>query len=133
MSSILAPSNALTIYRGTSRSLNITVIKEDEVDSDGNPVPVNISNTRMIFSVKSCFDVKAPLIQKVSDDPTQIIYTNVFAGTAKIFLKPFDTQLMVPGVYNYDVWLLFLATNDRYLIIEPSTFEVKPTVGFILL
>lgn len=127
---LLAPVNALTIYRGASKTLELTVNKANVFDEDGKPVPVVLQSVKLLFSVK-CFASEQPaIIQKTTDAPAEITITAPYAGKAKIFLLPADTQRLDPGVYTYDVWLYFVLTGQRYIIVEPSTFEIKLPVSF---
>lgn len=130
---LLAPSGALSIYRGTTKTLALTVIQSGVTDSEGNPVPVPLlsGQVRILFSVKSQEDDKPALIQKTSDDPAQVLIVHPTGGKARIFLTPADTQHLDPGTYRFDIRLHYILTGQRYIIVKPSDFEVIQPVSFV--
>jgi hypothetical protein len=120
MSSNILADNAITIYRGSSKTYLLTVTDEDgEIQ--------NLTGASIYFTVKC--DVKDSLakIQKSSAQATEIEIHAPTEGKAKIYLGPTDTQNMDPGKYVFDVWVQ-LASGKRYPVIKPSTFKVEHAV-----
>lgn len=117
------PANTMTVRRGSSKTYELTVT--DEKDQ-----PVDLTGARLIFSVKAALTDQTTLIQKTSSEPTQIeILDPPRLGKARIYLRPVDTGID-PYQYTFDLWVV-LASGKRYPVIEPSTFEVKPSVSNI--
>lgn len=123
MGSLLYPANAITIIRGSSKTVELTV-------TDDNNAAVDLSDGKIYLSVKVSPSDERPLIQKVSTDITQIEIHLPRQGKAKIYFVPADTQNLDPHEYTFDVWAI-LASGKRYPVIEPSVFAVQPGVSHI--
>jgi hypothetical protein len=121
--SILYPENAISIIRGSSKTLKLTV-------TDENDAVVNLTGATIYFSVKVGERDPQPLFQKSSLNPAQAEITTPREGVALIYLQPSDTQSLDPHEYVFDVWTV-LANGKRYPVVKPSVFEVKPGVSLI--
>jgi hypothetical protein len=121
--SILLPENAVSIVRGTSRTLSLKV-----KDADGNPV--NLTGATVYFTVKQKAKDKYWLIQKISTDIAQVEIPNPTDGIAKIYLVPEDTVSLATTRYMFDVWVI-LSSGERYVVVAPSVFEVKDSITVI--
>jgi len=120
-SSLILPEDAIIIVQGTSRTLRVTV-------TDNDDVAVDITGGTIYFSVKQDIEDTEPLIQKISTNPAEAVITSSCGGEAEIYLKPADTQNLQPKVdYVFDVWLV-TASGDRYDVLPPTMFKVKPSV-----
>lgn len=117
---LLAPVNAVTVIRGSSKTFQLTV-----VDRFGKPV--DLTGATLFFTVKVKTEDPYPVIQKKSSDPTQILITNPKGGVAQIYLQPQDTANRDPLVHVFDAWVS-LVGGKRYPVIPPSTFEIVPGV-----
>lgn len=116
MVDILQPKNSLTVIRGESKTLKLSITK-----SSGSPV--NLTGGRLIFTVKPSLQSRDWLIQKTSDSASQIQITSVSGGTAEIYLRPADTKTLDAREYIFDVWLVF--AGEQYPVIRPSTFDLQ--------
>ena len=121
--SILFPENAVTIIRGASKTLKLTV-------TDENNAMVNLTGARVYFTVKISDRDPQPLFQKSSNNPAQAEITTPREGIALIYLQPSDTQNLDPHEYLFDVWVV-LANGKRYPVVKPSVFKVEPGISFI--
>lgn len=120
MTDILQPKNALTVYRGTSKTFVLTV-----TDADGKPV--NLTGARVVFTVKGRIEEQVPLLQKTSDNASQVLITGAAGGVAEIYLVPADTARMTARPYVFDVFVQ-LSSGKRYVVIPPSTLDLQSTV-----
>jgi hypothetical protein len=119
----ILPENAITIYRGQSKTLGVTIVTTDNK-------PVDITGGTIIMTVKESVDAAVPLIRKTSDVSTQVVVVSPREGKAQIFLVPADTQHLTIKQYIFDVWLL-TADDKQYPVILPSVFDLKPGVTII--
>lgn len=122
----LVPENALSVVRGSSRTLTLMV-----TDPANNGAALNITGAMIYFTVKKRLTDALPLIQKTGILAQEIDLIEPRAGHAEIYLVPADTQHLDPGLYVFDVWVI-LANGKHVPVIEPSTFEVLPTVTVLL-
>ena len=115
---ILLPENSVSVIRGTSKTLVLTV-------KDKNKEPVDLTGATIYFSVKKKeTDTGNPLIQKVSTDSVQIEVPNPTDGIAKIYLQPSDTQNLDITQYKFDVWMVS-SIGKRFVVVKPSIFNVE--------
>lgn len=139
----LLPVNSISVIRGVSKTLQVRVTSapgehSGPPESYGNPndfprphgKPVDLTGSRMIFSVKEFLEAPQPLIQKDSNNASEILFTNALCGIAQIYLVPQDTQFLDPLDFIYDVWLI-LPSGARYAVIPPSILQVKSGVTFV--
>jgi hypothetical protein len=127
MTNILLPENAVSIYRGVSKTLKLTVAQTDE---EGEVVPVDLTGASIYFTVKRDLKDTIPVIKKSTAQITEVEITDAYAGEANIFLNPLDTQNLEPGQYLFDV-LAVLASGKRYVVVKVSIFEVLAGVTVI--
>ena len=123
---ITQPKNTIRIIRGTSKTLELSVI-----DEEGDAV--DLAGARVIMSVKRTLDEKAPLFAKDSaKGSAQVeIQSPTKAGKADIYLLPSDTHTLDVGDYLFDVWVI-LSSGKRYAVIPPSTLTLEAGVTVIV-
>lgn len=121
MTDILLPKNALTVTRGTSMTLRLTV-----TDPSTNK-PVDLTGGRVVLTVKGRVEDSVPLIMKTTDVELQAAITQPTAGIAEIYLVPTDTERKTIKQYVFDVWVV-LANGKRYAVIPPSIFDLQAGV-----
>ena len=121
--SATAPANAVTVTRGTSKTLELTV-------TDSANKAVDLTGARIIFTMKRDSEDQLPLTQKASDDPLQVELSAPREGKAKIYLLPADTQNLDPKSYIFDVWVI-LSNGKRYVVVEPTPITLKAGVTLI--
>ena len=119
----IAPVNTLTFTRGTSKTLELTV-------TDAAGTIVDLSGSKVVFTLKDDAYNPLPLVQKTTDDPTQAELTEPRLGKARIYLSPADTQNLDPVTYVYDVWVV-LGSGKRYAVIAPT--DLTLTMGVTML
>ncbi|MFA5238295.1 MAG: hypothetical protein WC476_01130 [Phycisphaerae bacterium] len=107
----------LEIYQNDSE------IYTGTVTSDGEPVL--LSGASITFSVKENIDSSGYLIQKKSDDISEIDIFAPSSGNFYIYLNPEDTELE-PGFYPYDIEII-LASGFKKTI-EMDFLEIKKDV-----
>ena len=120
---ILAPENAVTMIRGTSKTLTVTV-------SNPDGTPTNLTGGRMVLTVKPNFWTDLPLIQKLTTDPSQGVITVPREGIAEFYLVPADTIGLDTKEYVFDVWLV-TATGERYAVVPPSALLLTANVTYL--
>jgi hypothetical protein len=120
MEDVLLPKNSVQIIRGTSKTLQLSVV-------DSHHKPVNLTGATIIFTVKNRVEDRQNVIQKTTQDPTQVQITDPFGGIAQIFLVPADTQLRDVKQYVFDVWVI-LTSGARYAVVVPAIFDLQPGV-----
>lgn len=123
MTAILSPENSLTVIRGTTKTLKVTVTKPDGSYFD-------ITGGRLVFTVKCSIFDDLPTLQKLTTIPAQGAVTIPRQGIAEFYLIPADTQGMKPREYLFDVWLI-TASGDRFCVVPQSTFVVQPGVTYL--
>lgn len=120
MSRINQPENAITLLRGVTKTLRLTI-----QDEDGDPV--DLTAATIYFTVKRKIGDELPLFQKISTSPTQAEITDAKGGVAKIYIYPGDTQGRDPGEYVFDIWLV-TGTGKQFAVVPPSIFEIEAAV-----
>ncbi len=124
MADILTPENGITIFKGASKTLKLSV-----VDAAGKPVAIN--GALIIFTIKRDIKDPQPLLQKKSTNGAEVLITAPDVGHAEIYLLPSDTQTWDVRTYTFDVWIQ-LASGARYVIVPPSDFRVdRPVTTFL--
>ena len=121
----ILPENAVTVIRGTSKTLEMIV-----TDSDGKAS--DLTGARVVLTVKETVADTNPIIQKISDFPAQAEVTVPRSGKAKIYLIPSDTQTLAIKQYVFDVWII-LPNGKRFAVVPPSIFEVQAGVTLLAL
>ncbi len=117
---ILLPENAVAVYRGMSKTFELTV-------KDATGAAIDLTGSSIYFTVKKSLKDPLPLIQKSAVSALQIELTAPRSGGASIYLDPSDTQSMDSGNYVFDV-IAILANGKRYVVIPPSVFIIESTV-----
>lgn len=120
---LLLPENAVTVIRGTSKTLELTV-------TDSNGSPVDLTGAKVVFTVKARVEDQIPLIQKTSDTLAQVTITSPTEGKAQIYLDAADTQTRDIKKYVFDVWVI-LSSGKRFAVVPPSVFEVQAGVTLL--
>lgn len=111
----------VTVHKGESKTLRVTVLDE-------NRDPADLASAVLTFTVKKTVNDSYALITKSSTVVGEIdILLPTTNGQADITLTGTDTNALVPGDYVYDVWVE-LPPATRLPIIPPSLFEVLPGV-----
>jgi hypothetical protein len=121
----ILPENAVTIIRGTSKTLELVV-----TDADGKAA--DLTGAKVIMTVKEHLTDTVPLVQKTSEVPAQAQVTVPREGKARIYLVPADTQTLATKQYVFDVWAV-LASGKRFAVVQPSTFIVQASVTVLAL
>lgn len=124
MDDVLQPKNAVQIIRGTSKTLQLTVV-------DSVSKPVDLTGARVVMTVKDRFEDTKNVFQKTSDAGTQVLITDAKGGIAQIFINPADTQDREIKQYVFDVWVI-LSSGKRYAVVPPSIFDLQPGVTVLL-
>lgn len=115
--SILGPENQIEIYRGSSKTYELTVV-------DGESHAVDLTGARIVLTVKCSEMDPAPLIQKDSQaGAAQVDITHPVEGIAEIKFIPSDTQTLDTGTYVFDVWVV-LVSGTRGPVVPPPPFKV---------
>ena len=120
MDDVLLPKNSVQLIRGTSKTLQLSVV-------DSNRKPVNLSGATIIMTVKNTVDNLKNVFQKTTNDPTQILITDPFGGIAQIFINPSDTQYLDIKQYVFDVWVI-LTSGARYAVVPPTILDLQAGV-----
>jgi hypothetical protein len=123
MDDVLQPKNAVQIIRGTSKTLQLSVV--DSVNK-----PVDLTGARVVMTVKSRFEDVNNVFQKTSDFVAQVQITDAKGGIAQIFINPSDTNERDIKHYVFDVWVI-LASGKRYAVVPPSIFDLQPGVTIL--
>jgi hypothetical protein len=123
MSNVLLPTNGVTVIRGTSHVLELCVL-------DDKDQAVDLTGSRIVFTVKCSVQDASPLFQKDSVNPAEVEFTNPEGGIARINIFPADTQTRDTTEYVFDVWAV-LASGKRFAVVGPSAFIIEPGVTLI--
>jgi hypothetical protein len=117
-----ATPNALTLVRGTSKTIELTVL-------DGVGAAFNLTNATLWFTVKKFITDEIFVIQKRSTDATEIEVTSAREGKASIYLLPSDTFNLSVREYTFDIWVVIPPPlGAQYLVVGPSTLELQDSV-----
>lgn len=120
---MLLPENSISIVRGTSKTLKLTV-----KTSAGQIV--DLTGGRLVFTVKYSTYDDLPLIQKLTTNPTEGSLTLPREGQAEFYLTPGDTNGLPVAQYVFDVWLI-TAADERYSVVDASSFVVTSGVTYL--
>lgn len=119
----LTPENSVSILRGTTKTLVVTV-----TNPDGEMT--NLTGAKLVLTVKRDLWDDLPLLQKLTTNAAQAVITKPREGLVEFYFTPADTQGLPPQDYIFDIWLL-PATGERYAIVAPTTFKVLPGVTYL--
>lgn len=120
---MMLPENSITVIRGTSKTLLLTVTKPDGTAFD-------MTGGKLVFTVKEALYDDLPVLQKLTSNPTEGSITKPREGIAEFYLRPVDTNGMPPKNYVFDVWLI-TSGGDRFAVVPESTFVVSPGVTYL--
>jgi len=131
-SNLSKSSNAIDLYQGESKDLDLTVTQlADEAESNECVevlVPVDLTGATLFFTVRKTAVSPTILIEK---DSTNIIEIEIVSpeteGRAIIHLTSGDTVNLDAGSYVFDVWVE-LSSGKRSPVIEVSEFIVREAV-----
>lgn len=121
----LDADNAIAVVRGATRSFALRVANDDGT-------PVNLTDARILCTVKARKSDEQPVIRKDSQamgSPPAFTRTGADdrTGVVTLNLYPRDTHNLEPGVYPYDVWVLF-GDGRRVPVIPESTLEILDSI-----
>jgi len=120
--SVVCNNRTVTVIRGSSKTLRVTV-------QDSSETPIDISGSTVFFSAKEKVSDTVALISKNSTNPAEIALTDPTNGVAEIYLVPSDTQSLDSGRLLYDVWIV-LVSGARHSIIQ-SELIVESSITVI--
>lgn len=123
--SLLLPENAVEIYRGMSKTLELAV-------TDAQGKAVDITGSTVHFTVKQDIRDGTATVQKSSASSSQIELTSPRLGIARIYIVPADTQNLDPASYTFDV-VLIMPGGKRYLVVPPTALVILPGVTTVAL
>ena len=87
----------------------------------------NITGFTVAFYVKQTVSGD-PVIEKTTDEITEIKITNGSKGIAELYLVPADTLSLDVGKYHYEVWITDLNSKDRPILMGYFwVMSVSPT------
>ena len=115
--SFLAPKNAVTMTRGTSKTLALSVTRDD------GSVP-NLTGAKIAFTLKAAITDDRVVVVKTSSKPSEVWITDPGGGKAEIYLIPGDTKNLPIRQYVYDIWVQ-LAAGERYAVVPPTTLDLQ--------
>lgn len=119
----LQPENSLSIVRGTTKTVLLTVRSADGTAT-------NLTGGKLVLTVKEALYDDLPLIQKLTTDPAQAVITKPREGLVEFYFVPADTQGLVPKAYLFDVWFI-TETGDRYAVVPPTQFLVQAGITYL--
>lgn len=119
--SLLDAYNALQIVRGSSCRYDLYLTSD-------TGRPENLTGARVLLSAKLNVTDESPLLRKDSNavSPT-ITVPDPLGGAIRVDFVPADTHALDPGVYHYDLWVIF-QDGRRVAVIPDSTLEVLPSI-----
>lgn len=118
MTDILLPKNGLTLIRGASKTLLLTVTAP-------TGKPLDLTGAKVVFTIKTRVDDERPILQKTSAVGAEAAITNAKGGVAEIYLVPADTKNLQIKQYVFDVWVILPAPgNEHFPVILPSVLEL---------
>lgn len=121
---LLESSTAIQIYKGQSKNLRLFVLDKKTRQ------PVDLTGASIYLTVKSKVASADVILRKTSADILEINIDQPLAGQALIYFTPVDTLNLECRGYVFDVWVV-LNTGARHLVVTPSEFIVKATVGVL--
>lgn len=96
----------IIIKRGDSRRIDLVFERPDE---EGVYTPVDIRASLVTFTVKDSFNTTddSALVNKTSEESSEITITDGEEGKARVFILPSDTEdVSRTSLFFYDVQLL---------------------------
>jgi len=80
-----------------------------------------VTGDTVYFTIKNSTSATPKILQKT--------ITSFTDGVASVSLTSADTKSLKPGIYKYDIKVIF-ANGDAISIIEPSDFEITGVVTY---
>ena len=131
-SNILGVENSLAITRGESATFQLYVTNPDEAVSGEASPPVNLTGSRVVFTVKRCISDKDVVFRKDSANGVlEIALVDAKAGEVEIYITPDDTSRLEAGEYVFDVWVI-LVDGSRYKVVGPASLVIAEGVTFLM-
>lgn len=122
--SLLALENSIDVVRGSTKIFELCV-KDDHGDG------VDITGSRVVFTVKCRIEDRENVIQKDSDNGiAEIELTEPKIGKAKIKLNSSDTANLELGKYVFDIWVV-LPSGAKHLVVGPGDLVITAGVTVI--
>jgi len=115
-----ATPNALVLVRGTSKTIELTVLNDAGEAFD-------LTSAVLWFTVKKFISDETFVVQKRSTDVTEIAITSAREGKASIYMLPADTFNLAVREYTFDIWVV-TTLGARYLVVGPSTLDLQDSV-----
>lgn len=131
-SNLSKSSNAIDLYKGESKDINLTV-EQLASEAESNECvqvysAVDLTGATLYFTVRKTASSATALIGK---DSTNIIDIEILSpatgGKAIIHITSGDTANLEAGSYVFDVWVEF-SSGKRSPVIEVSEFIVREAV-----
>ena len=119
MSSFLAAQNSLSLFRGASRTIVLTI-----TNSDGSVF--DLTGYTVWFTAKKSISDIGYVLRKKSDNPAQAVVTQPKGGVVEIYFVPGDTKDLPAASYIFDVWIV--GTTNRYLVVGPAELKLQDAV-----
>ncbi len=119
--SFLFAQNYISLYQGESISFDTQLTKPDKTY-------FNLENCTVYIAVKKTITDDYNVIYKTSANPAHISIVTPRTGAIRMFFLTADTKAIAPGKYVYDCWVEDNSTLERFPAIEPSEFQIKPSV-----
>jgi archaellin len=121
---MLLPDNTIVLVKGSSKRLQLTVTEQD------GKTPVDLTGCKVLMTVKRDASDPTALLQKSSDQISQIEITSPTHGLAQIKFVPTDSRGIDTRQYSFDVWVV-LPNGDRFQVVGTSVLDVQGSVtGF---
>jgi hypothetical protein len=119
--SVQGGDNTIDIYRGSSKTLELTITKDDGT-------AVDLTSAILVLTVKRDLADSLPIFQKTNKNSgPDVTITNAIGGIVRFKINPADTQKLDVRQYSYDIWVI-LASGNQYPVITPSVFNVQAGV-----
>lgn len=119
--SLLSTYYALQVVRGASARYDLTLTAE-------TGRPENLTGARVLLSVKLDVTDENPRVRKDSNTlPSTITIVDALGGVIRVEFVPADTHHLDPGLYRYDLWVIY-QDGRRVPVIPDSTLEVLPSI-----
>lgn len=109
------PRRTLRIPLGADVTLRLRVLTPDGA-------LLSLVGATLVWSVK-----RRPSDGQVIISKTGVAGVGADAGSTVFTLIPFDTRLISPGLYGYDIWLTQGGKRDPVVPLSPLQFEATVT------
>lgn len=114
--------NKISLFRGDTHTVEVTAKKKNPANPTGPLIPVDVTGSTSLLTVKTRADDNTILIQKAGT----IVNPPGTDGKLRFDFIPFDTASLKPGPYVYDVEVT-VPVGKVYTVLK-DTFEVKEDV-----